>query len=814
MNTASRFFPVASTVSQAAQVGSRPPNTATALEPSNRPFRHAPNFSGFGDDAEDGPSNAFLASQIRPELANPAMKPEPSNRATKYPYQFPGDPDENGENRLQELTQGLSFAMTAQREAYRKSLSSCREPDHQGQANSLSDLSYANHPARPTHSQRPSFASSSFHTQNSMSSDQNARRQSRTQMEDSFAKFSLGGTPNGGAVNGLGTGPSYGNGIQNFQLNPGSQPWEVGQGHGNGFAKDAYGNETGFEKRASLIDMDPGNGVDHLAGSAYQAGVGWNNNPWSRPPSRDPRLFSDLDRRALAQHSVPPSASPYYSNGFLPPDFAQYSPYAAAAAAAAYGNPRHPAHMAGYGFSLPTWPLQSAIPTRPAREQDPGRGFRSALLCEFKNSPKSKHWELKDIWDHIVEFSGDQQASRFIQQKLETANSDERDQVFAEIETNALQLMKDVFGNYVMQKLFEYGDQVQKKVLANAMKGKVADLSMQPYSCRVVQKALQHILVEQQTELVKELESDLITISKDQHGNHVVQQVIQLVPREHIDFIMTGLRGHVCELASHQYGCRVLQRVLEHGTESDKASMMVELHSGAEALVTDQFGNYVIQHVLDKGSPEDRSRMIGVVTPKLVALSRHKNASNVVEKCILAGTLQERRAIRDQLVGNRDDANSPLFQLMKDQFGNYVIQKLVMALHGADKTLLVNKVNSHIGSLKKSGATSKQIEAMERLVYENPPALTDDDPTPASSAPASPGLYVDVPAAPTPNLTTDPNSPLSTPSSHAPDLGGDATADEVANEPRGQLGIGYKMTGSTGPGGWVKVNGEGDHSED
>lgn len=48
--------------------------------------------------------------------------------------------------------------------------------------------------------------------------------------------------------------------------------------------------------------------------------------------------------------------------------------------------------------------------------------------------------------------------------------------------------MKDVFGNYVMQKLVEYGDQVQKKVLADAMKGKLVDLSLQTYACRVVQK--------------------------------------------------------------------------------------------------------------------------------------------------------------------------------------------------------------------------------------------------------------------------------------------------------------------------------------
>jgi NifU-like protein involved in Fe-S cluster formation len=48
--------------------------------------------------------------------------------------------------------------------------------------------------------------------------------------------------------------------------------------------------------------------------------------------------------------------------------------------------------------------------------------------------------------------------------------------------------MTDVFGNYVIQKLFEHGDQNQKKILANKMKGRVLDLSLQMYGCRVVQK--------------------------------------------------------------------------------------------------------------------------------------------------------------------------------------------------------------------------------------------------------------------------------------------------------------------------------------
>jgi mRNA-binding protein PUF3 len=48
--------------------------------------------------------------------------------------------------------------------------------------------------------------------------------------------------------------------------------------------------------------------------------------------------------------------------------------------------------------------------------------------------------------------------------------------------------MTDVFGNYVIQKFFEHGNQVQKTILAEQMKGHILALSMQMYGCRVVQK--------------------------------------------------------------------------------------------------------------------------------------------------------------------------------------------------------------------------------------------------------------------------------------------------------------------------------------
>lgn len=131
----------------------------------------------------------------------------------------------------------------------------------------------------------------------------------------------------------------------------------------------------------------------------------------------------------------------------------------------------------------------AALVSRGHRDHDPTQVVRSPLLEEFRaNSKGNKRYELKDIYNHVVEFSGDQHGSRFIQQKLETANSDEKEQVFREIQPNCLQLMTDVFGNYVVQKLFEHGNQTQKKILANQMRGHVLALSTQMYGCRVVQK--------------------------------------------------------------------------------------------------------------------------------------------------------------------------------------------------------------------------------------------------------------------------------------------------------------------------------------
>lgn len=304
--------------------------------------------------------------------------------------------------------------------------------------------------------------------------------------------------------------------------------------------------------------------------------------------------------------------------------------------------------------------------------------IRSALLEEFRIHGRTKKYELKDIFGHIVEFSGDQLGSRFIQHKLEVANSEEKDRVFNEIARDCRQLMTDLFGNYVIQKLFEHGNQSQKKILASHMKGHMMALSTQTYGCRVVQKALDHILTEQQASLIKELDGYVLKVVENQNGNHVIQKAIECIPGEHIQFIVDAHRGHVHALSKHAYGCRVIQRMLEHCQPAAKRLILDELHMNIGDLIQDPFGNYVVQHVIVNGEPQDRRPVIEKVQAKLLENAMHKFASNVVEKALDYAEEDQSRMILQKLTSRDEQGQSQIAKLLSHQYGNYVVRKYAM----------------------------------------------------------------------------------------------------------------------------------------
>ncbi|KAL2548873.1 Pumilio-like protein 1 [Forsythia ovata] len=342
-------------------------------------------------------------------------------------------------------------------------------------------------------------------------------------------------------------------------------------------------------------------------------------------------------------------------------------------------------------------------------------GRFESLLEAFKNN-KTRSLELSDVLSHFIEFSMDQYGSRFIQQKLEIATVEEKMKIFPEIIPHALSLMTDVFGNYVIQKFFEHGTESQRKELASQLIGHVLPLSLQMYGCRVIQKALEVVDVELQTKMVAELDGSVMKCVRDQNGNHVIQKSIECVPQDRIQFILSSFMGQVVTLSSHPYGCRVIQRVLEHcGDPNTQQMIMDEIMNSVCTLAQDQYGNYVIQHVLQHGKPHERSAIIRKLAGQIVKMSQQKFASNVVEKCLTFGGPEECKLLVSEMLGSTDE-NEPLQAMMKDQFGNYVVQKVLETCDDRSRELILSRIKVHLNALKRYTYGKHIVSRVEKLV--------------------------------------------------------------------------------------------------
>nr|CCC94218.1 putative RNA-binding protein [Trypanosoma congolense IL3000] len=266
-------------------------------------------------------------------------------------------------------------------------------------------------------------------------------------------------------------------------------------------------------------------------------------------------------------------------------------------------------------------------------------------------------WRIGHILGYAVEFAQDQEGSRFIQRAVESATSDEVDALFREIFESPLELVVDIFGNYVLQKLLEIGNARQLAYAATRLQNNVVSLTLQTYGCRVIQKCIEVMPPEGLDIILAELKGNVAKCIQDQNGNHVVQKCVEVIPQR-CGFIVSVFSGRVMELATHAYGCRVIQCIMDHCPDQEEA-IFSELLQCVGTLATDQYGNYVIQHVLQRVRDDDKvGRIFDALKGNFYEFSKQKFASNVMEKVFAQANAQQRMELINMMCSPVEGADN------------------------------------------------------------------------------------------------------------------------------------------------------------
>ena len=231
--------------------------------------------------------------------------------------------------------------------------------------------------------------------------------------------------------------------------------------------------------------------------------------------------------------------------------------------------------------------------------------------------------DYRIIRGHVRECAVDQHGSRYIQQTLEETKDEDsqmagpymmmteseeslenqpfKDLVFHEVIPHLHPLINDVFGNYVIQKLLEFGSVQMRATIADQILGYMLKLTKNKYGCRVIQKAFEFTDADQRHLLVSELRNqNVLELIKDQNANHVIQKCLESLSSAQTNFIVKAVNSKLDLLSSHMYGCRVLQKILENMCYKDSRKIVEHIThpNNFHTLILDQFGNYLIQTIM------------------------------------------------------------------------------------------------------------------------------------------------------------------------------------------------------------------------
>lgn len=122
----------------------------------------------------------------------------------------------------------------------------------------------------------------------------------------------------------------------------------------------------------------------------------------------------------------------------------------------------------------------------------------------------------------------------------------------------------------------------------------------------------------------------------------------------------------------------------------------------------------------------------------MLELSQHKFASNVIERCVIAVSMLERRALVEEVLAPLEPTSmaaaaaaaglgvdptaatlSGLEVLVQDRYGNYVVQKMLQVCDPATKAVIVDRISPHASAMRKITYGKHILARMEDAVAAN-----------------------------------------------------------------------------------------------
>ena len=89
----------------------------------------------------------------------------------------------------------------------------------------------------------------------------------------------------------------------------------------------------------------------------------------------------------------------------------------------------------------------------------------------------------------------------------------------------------------------------------------------------------------------------------------------------------------------------------------------------------------------------------------------------MIEKCLANGTWNQKKQIIEQIISKDDKTSDSLLAMVKDKYGNYVVQKMIEAADPKTKELIIKRIINSQTLKKRDGFSKHVINFIEKMGF-------------------------------------------------------------------------------------------------
>ena len=229
--------------------------------------------------------------------------------------------------------------------------------------------------------------------------------------------------------------------------------------------------------------------------------------------------------------------------------------------------------------------------------------------------------------------------------------------------------------------------------------------------CRFLQEKLKTTKQFMEEKLFPSIQNNLSELGCDAFGNYFLQALIDIFSSQNLDLFLDLIKDNFKNMCTNQHGTRVIQKIIDKVSNDENLSKKLEKILNTKDLgliIKSPYGNHIVQKYLTCIHFKELTKFIyDYIFLNFMNVAESKHGVCVIQKCVSEGEENQRGKLYDLILQNFDE-------LIKDEFGNYLIQYILMNVKNKEKfyevSSIIKKIEDNLISICKFKFSANVIE--------------------------------------------------------------------------------------------------------